>query len=150
MDLNEKKAAAFFSEGFNCAQSVLTPHAQKFGLPPETALKLSSTFGAGMGRQGEVCGTATGALMVIGLALGYVSAVDKEAKERTYQLAHRFLDEFTRQNGSIRCSELLGCRIDEPESLERARQQGLFATICPQLVENASEILDKILNEEIL
>jgi C_GCAxxG_C_C family probable redox protein len=100
-----------------------------------------------MGRQGEVCGAVTGALMVIGLASGHTSVDDKEAKERTYLLAHHFLDEFARRNGSIQCHELLDCRIDEAEGLEKARQKGLFTTICPKLVNEASDILDKILNE---
>ena len=149
MDSSDKNAAALFSEGFNCAQSVLTSHARQFDLSPETALRFSAAFGAGMGRKGEVCGAVTGALMAIGLAYGPTSAEDKEAKERTYLLAHRFLDEFARQNGSIQCRELLGCRIDEPAELERARQQGLFTTICPRLVDEASELLDQLLNENL-
>jgi C_GCAxxG_C_C family probable redox protein len=148
MDLNEKKAAILFAEGFNCAQSVITSHAGQFGLESEIALKLSAAFGAGMGRKGEVCGAVTGALMAIGLASGPTSADDKEAKEHTYLLTRRFLDEFARQNGSILCRELLSCQIDEPEGLEKARQQGLFTTICPRLVDTASEILDGMLEDE--
>jgi C_GCAxxG_C_C family probable redox protein len=150
METNEKKAASLFAEGFNCSQAVIASHAQKFGVAPETAIKLSAAFGAGMGRQGEVCGAATGALMVIGLASGSTSAENKEAKERTYRLAHRFLDEFAQRNGSVRCCELLGYRIDEVEGMEKAGQQGLFTTLCPRLVDGASEILDKMLNEELL
>ena len=146
----EKNSAAFFAEGFNCAQAVLTSHVRQFDLEPETALKLSAAFGAGMGRKGEVCGAVTGALMAIGLASGPTSAGDKEAKERTYRLARRFLDEFAQKNGSIQCRELLGCRIDEAEGLEKARQQGLFTTICPKLVDEASEILDQMLAEQQL
>jgi C_GCAxxG_C_C family probable redox protein len=150
MDFNEKEAATLFAEGFNCAQAVLTSHARQFDLEPETALKLSAAFGAGMGRKGEVCGAVTGALMAIGLAYGSTSADDKEAKEHTYLLTHRFLDEFAQQNGSILCRELLGCQIDKPEGLEKARQQGLFTTICPHLVDESSKILDGLLNEEHL
>jgi C_GCAxxG_C_C family probable redox protein len=146
---NEKKAADLFGEGFNCAQSVLASHAQQFGLSPETALKLSAPFGAGMGRQGEVCGAVTGALMVIGLASGYTTADDKEAKELTYQLASHFLQEFARQNGSTRCGELLGCQINTAEGLEKARQQGLFTTTCPRLVAGATDILHEMLKKEL-
>lgn len=150
MDSNDKKTDTLFAEGFNCAQSVFTSHARQFNLEPETALKLSAAFGAGMGRKGEVCGAATGALMVIGLASGSTSANDKDAKERTYRLARRFLDEFAQRNGSIQCRELLGCEISIPEELERARQQGLFTTICPRLVAGAAAFLDEMLDEEHL
>jgi C_GCAxxG_C_C family probable redox protein len=150
MDSNQKKAGTLFAEGYNCAQSVLASYARQFDLDPETALKLSAAFGGGMGRQGEVCGAATGALMVLGLAAGNTSAIDKDAKERTYHLTRQFLSEFARQNGSIQCRELLGYQINRPEELEKARQQGLFTTLCPRLVEEASELLDQILADEHL
>jgi len=144
---NEKKAAALFAEGFNCSQAVLAAHAQHLDVPLETALRLSSAFGGGMGRHGEVCGAATGALMVIGLVSGHTSADDKDGKERTYNLANMFLQEFASRNGSIQCPELLGCRIDTPEGQAQARKQALFSTICPRLVAGASEILAEILSE---
>lgn len=147
MDSNEKTATELFSEGFNCSQSVIASHAAQFDLSPETALRLSAAFGAGMGRQGEVCGAATGALMTLGLASGATLADDKESKERTHRLAAQFLQEFARQNGSLLCRELLGCRLDTPEGLESARQQGLFSTICPKLVAGADKILDEMLKE---
>ena len=144
---NEKKAAALFAEGINCSQAVLAAHAQHLDVPHETALRLSAAFGGGMGRHGEVCGAATGALMVIGLVSGHTSADDKDGKERTYNLANMFLQEFASRNGSIQCPELLGCRIDTPEGQAQARKQALFSTICPRLVAGASEILAEILSE---
>jgi C_GCAxxG_C_C family probable redox protein len=150
METPETNAATLFAEGFNCAQSVFASHARQFDLESETALKLSSAFGAGMGRKGEVCGAVTGALMVIGLACGPSLASDKETKERTYQLTSRFIDEFVKKNSSSLCRELLGFRIDHPEELEKARQAGVFASVCPRVVKEASEILDQLLAEEKL
>jgi C_GCAxxG_C_C family probable redox protein len=148
MDSNDKNAATLFAEGFNCAQSVITSHARQFDLETEKVLKLSAAFGGGMGRKGEVCGAASGALMVIGMAYGPTSASDKDAKERTYRLTHRFLDEFAQRNGSILCRELLGCRLDNAEEVEKAKQKGPFTTICSKLVEDASELLDEMLEDE--
>ncbi len=150
MATSEKDAAAFFAEGFNCAQSVLAPHARRLGLETEAALKLSAAFGGGMGRKGEVCGAATGALMVLGLTCGSTLATDKEAKERTYRLTHRFLDEFARQNGSILCRELLGCQIDQPEGRQKAQELGVFTTLCPRLVNEAAMLIEKVLADEEL
>ena len=144
---NEKKASSLFAEGFSCSQSVLAAHAQQLNVPLETALRLSAAFGGGMGRHGEVCDAATGALMVIGLVSGHTSAEDKEGKERTYGLANQFLQEFASRNGSIYCPELLGCRLDTPAGQAQAREQALFSTICPRLVAGASEILAEMLNE---
>lgn len=52
-----------FSQNFNCAQSVLIPFANALGMDQDGLLRLSSPFGAGVSRQGEVCGAVTGALL---------------------------------------------------------------------------------------
>ena len=72
-----------FAQGFSCSQSIFSAFVLQLGLSTETALKLSSPFGAGMARQGQVCGALTGALMVLGLQQGNV---DPEGKEKTYQI----------------------------------------------------------------
>jgi C_GCAxxG_C_C family probable redox protein len=127
---------------------LLVSRAGQFGLPNETALKLSAAFGGGMGREGEVCGAASGALMVIGLAHGQTGPEQKEAKEHTYQLTRRFIAEFTRRNGGLHCSDLLGCQIGTPEGMQQAQEKSLFATVCPKLVAEASQILSELLDEK--
>jgi C_GCAxxG_C_C family probable redox protein len=149
MAFNDKQSSEYFAEGFNCAQSVLAAHAGQFSLEPETALKISAAFGAGMGRQGEVCGAVTGALMALGLKSGAISADDKESKERTYNLTHKFLEEFAKKNGSFICRELLGHQLDNPEERKKAQESGVFSTVCPKLVEEASEMLDQMLADEL-
>ena len=52
---------------YNCAQSVLIPFAEDFGMSREEAFRVAANFGAGM-RMGSVCGAVTGALMALGLA----------------------------------------------------------------------------------
>ncbi len=64
------KAKAFFEQGYNCAQSVALAFCDETGLAPETAAKLASSFGAGMGRLREVCGAVSGALLVLGAVKG--------------------------------------------------------------------------------
>jgi C_GCAxxG_C_C family probable redox protein len=142
-----QEAAELFAEGYSCSQSLLVSRAGEFGLSTENALKVSAAFGGGLGRQGEVCGAVSGALMVIGLAHGQTAPQQKEAKEHTYQLTRRFIAEFTRRTGALHCSDLLGCQIGTPEGLQQAQEQSLFKTVCPRLVAEASQILDEILNE---
>ena len=48
-----------FNMGIICAQQVLTHFADRLGLPEETALRVASAFGSGMGRA-EVCGCVSG------------------------------------------------------------------------------------------
>ncbi|MBQ1275792.1 MAG: C_GCAxxG_C_C family protein, partial [Flavobacteriales bacterium] len=58
------KAMALFKEGYNCSQAVCLAFAdvysEKYAIEESTILKLSSSFGGGMGRLREVCGAVTG------------------------------------------------------------------------------------------
>lgn len=65
------KAMALFKEGYNCAQSVFVAFEEECGLERSCALKLSSSFGGGMGRLREVCGAVSGMFMVAGMLYGY-------------------------------------------------------------------------------
>ena len=58
-----------FNMGIICAQQVLAHFADRLNLPEETALRVASAFGSGMGKA-EVCGCVSGALMVLGLMHG--------------------------------------------------------------------------------
>src|SRR5690606_21185680 len=98
-----------------CSQAVLTAFAPELGLDRDSALKVSGTFGAGMGRLGEVCGALTGAFMAIGLKYGRVRANDEEMKEKAYACVMQVADEFRRRHGSLRCRELLGYDLGTPE-----------------------------------
>jgi C_GCAxxG_C_C family probable redox protein len=138
-------AVACFREGFNCSQAILSVWGGEFGLERETALRVSSAFGAGMGRLGEVCGAVTGALIVIGLKHGQTEAKDKETKERNYSLVRDFVGRFRSRNGSLLCRELLGCDLTTAEGMETAKQKGLFTERCPRFVRDAGEILEDVL-----
>jgi len=94
---------------------------------------------------GETCGAVTGAFMVIGLKYGNTKTGDDGARERTYELVGEFAKRFRSSHGSIVCRELLGYDLSNPEERTAARKKGLFTTLCPQLVQDAVEILEKIL-----
>ena len=74
------KAMELFLDGYNCAQSVFTAFCDLHGMEEKEALRLSSSFGGGMGRMREVCGALSGIFMAAGLLYGYDSPDDKEAK----------------------------------------------------------------------
>ena len=140
-----ERAVSCFQEGFSCAQSVLSAYGPQLGLDRECCLKVAGAFGAGMGRMGRTCGAVSGALMVIGLKHGKTRGEDDQAKERAYGLVQEFVHEFERRNGSTVCNELLGCDIGTPEGMALAQEKGLFDTLCPKLVQDAAEILDRTL-----
>jgi C_GCAxxG_C_C family probable redox protein len=137
-------AAEHFDQGFNCAQSVLAAFTSHLGLSESQALKLASPFGGGIARRGQVCGAVSGALLVLGLARGSDTPAGKEA---AYQMAQEFLKCFEDRHASILCRDLLGCDISTPEDFQRARQQGLFSTTCPQFVLDGVDIVQSMLAE---
>jgi len=140
-----EQAVSCFEEGFVCSQALLSTYSPQFGLDRETALKVASAFGAGMGSMGEICGAVTGALMVIGLKHGRTIVEDKQSKEKTYSLVNEFVNRFKSRNGLIVCRELLDCDISTPEGINIAREKKLFTTLCPKYVRDAAEIIEQIL-----
>jgi C_GCAxxG_C_C family probable redox protein len=137
-------ANARFARGFNCAQSIFSAFAWRYGISSEFAVRLSAPFGAGMGRQGEVCGALTGALMILGLQYGPEQPGDKED---IYRIAHEFILQFQQRHGAIHCRELLGQDISTPEGLQSAREKDLFTDVCPMLIDETAKALTKYLGE---
>jgi C_GCAxxG_C_C family probable redox protein len=124
---------------------VLSSFGEELGLDRERALRIAGAFGGGMGRRGETCGAVTGAFMAIGLKYGKARAEDEGARDKTYELVREFVNRFQSSHGSIICRDLLGCDLSNPEGLKTASEKGLFDTLCPQLVQDATEILEEIL-----
>ena len=139
------KAISFFKNGLNCSQSMVATYGPRFGLEHETAVKLGSGLGGGLGRTGETCGAVTGSILVLGLAFDSGRAGDKESKDRVAAKVREFLDRFCKANGTTRCRDLIQCDISTPEKSADAKVKGVFDTICPKLIESAARILEQMI-----
>ena len=95
-----EQAERFFMEGLNCAQAVFCAFAPDFGLALDVAKRLACGLGGGVGRQREVCGAVTGAVLVLGLRHG-------EDKAAVYPHVQSFCAAFSQEAGSIVCRTLL-------------------------------------------
>ena len=84
---------------FNCCQAVLVTFAEDIGLTEQQAFDLGANFGSGM-RCGSVCGTLTGALMVLGMR-----GCDGDRSAA-------FLRQFREKHGEINCAALLKASHD--------------------------------------
>jgi len=137
-------AKAYFKEGYNCAQSVFLAFHEECGLDFETALKMSSSFGAGMGRLREVCGAVSGMFMVAGILYGYTDPQNHKAKTKHYQRIQYLAKEFEDRNHSIICRELLGLKPgkDKPEP-ELRTSEYYRKRPCADLVEMAADIMEQ-------
>lgn len=140
-----EKAKNFFQSHYNCAQSILLAFAADFNLPETKASQIAQAFGGGLARQGEICGTVIGALMVIGLKYGKTRPEDDEAREKTYSLARKFISLFKEKHGTLLCRELIGVDLSQPGGYEMASSRGLFNSICSSLIASAIKLLEEIL-----
>ena len=135
-------AVALFEKGYNCSQSVFLAFSDMYDMDEETALKISSSFGGGMGRLREVCGAVTGMFMVAGMIYGYADPDDREGKKNHYERIQQLAKEFEKENGNLICRNLLDLEekrqspVPEPRTKEYYRKRP-----CSQLVRNAAEIM---------
>lgn len=141
-----ERAIENFSRGYNCSQSVLSAFVDDFGLEFDTAMAMARGFGGGIGHTGGICGTITGAVMVIGLATG-VDADNREAKGRAYEYVQEFMGHFLQHHESLRCSDLLGHDIGDPDEFSVIREKNLFQTVCTRLIADGVELLEEMLEE---
>jgi len=141
---HETRARELFHAGYNCAQAVLLAFSDVTGLCERAALTLSASFGGGMGRLREVCGTVSGASMVAGILYAPLDPCDHEAKKAHYARIQYLAGEFKRQNGSYICRELLDLPkgADDPEP-EKRSESYYHRRNCEDYVGIAARILDE-------
>ncbi len=132
--------------GYNCAQAVFCAFCDVTGLDINTAARLSSSFGGGIGRLREVCGTVSGALMALGYIQGYSNPLDRKAKVAHYCLVQKYARLFSEQNGSIVCHELLkNVQVTEGSVPEERTPEFYARRPCLRLAGEAASILDQLL-----
>ncbi|PNV60712.1 hypothetical protein C0033_17185 [Clostridium sp. chh4-2] len=143
---HREKAKENFMAGYNCAQSVFLAFCDETGLDRETAARLASSFGGGMGRLREVCGAVSGMFMAAGMIKGYEDPKDQDGKKAQYQLVQDLAEAFKEKNDSIICRELLGLtqHSDSPVPSERTEEY-YQKRPCAELVADAAEILERML-----
>lgn len=149
MESRKEKAVGLFKQGYNCSQSVFAAYSDLYGIEDETAFRISSSFGAGMGRMREVCGTCSGMFLVAGLESGATEGRDAAGKQANYAMVQMLAEEFRKRNGTIICRELLGLgtpQVTAAEFKETKPEERTDAYYkkrpCVRLVEEAAEILE--------
>lgn len=149
MTLKEEKARALFREGYNCAQSVVGAFCDEMQMEKETALRLASSFGGGMGRLREVCGTVSGMFLIAGALYGYDAPKDYEAKKEHYERIQELATRFQAENGSIVCRELLGAAgRDNSPAPSRRTEEYYKKRPCEELVGTAARIMEAYMAQQ--
>lgn len=149
MSAHEQRAEALFRQGYNCAQAVFAAFSDVTGIPEAEALRLSSSFGGGMGRLREVCGAVSGMFLAVGALYGYDEPTPPKRAEH-YARIQALAAQFQAQYGSIVCRELLhgqaaagGAPAARTEEFYRKRP-------CLSLVRGAAAMLDDYLEKNPL
>ncbi len=146
MESRVRQAVETFESGYTCAQSVFATYADLFGMDRETALRLASPMGGGVGRMREICGVVSAMALLAGLKEGNTDPANEEGKEKIYLLVREMADKFKSKNGTIICRELLGIEGREESAKPSARTREYYESRpCSRLVAEASGIIEEML-----
>ena len=142
MKSKSEVAVEKFLTGYNCAQAVLFAYGPELGLDGETALKVTTGLGAGMGLRGEVCGALTGGILALGLRYGRGGQQDCSATEQTYRKTQELMARFEQRLGACSCRVLLdGCDLRTEEGRQRFKEHDLLHKTCVRCVQTVAEEL---------
>ncbi len=160
-------AKEYFLKGYNCSQAVLLSFSDLTGLDEKVAMKLASSFGGGMGRMREVCGTVSGMLMVLGILYGYdaTAPTASEDKAAHYTRVQEIAGRFRAETGSIICRELLANHVKRLEAKYTEKDEQIDAMLsdsaaptprsaeyykkrpCAEIAARAASLLDAYIKE---
>lgn len=133
-----ENAISIFNRNYNCAQAILAAYGPEYGLEPDLALKLASVFGSGTARTGGMCGSVTGALMI--LSLRYCEGKPKGLLEKpVHKKARLFIKRFEAEASSTNCNAM---RDKDPHRGKYVRGNN---ERCTGFVELACRLLEEML-----
>ena len=146
---HREKAIKYFCEGYNCAQAVFAAFCDVTGYSEEDALMLASSFGGGMGRMRETCGTCSAMFMVAGVLKGYTDTSTDAPKKEHYERIQKMAAAFRAEHGTIICRELLSSLKPTSTPTPSARTEEYYRVRpCVRFVATAADILDRMIEGE--
>lgn len=150
LEVRINRAVELFNEGYNCSQSVVAAFADLYGFTFEQSLRMSASFGGGIGRMRQTCGAACGMFLLTGLDCGAIDGSDRAGKSHNYAQVQQLAAQFKAQNGSLICAELLGLKPNVPTSSKaEARTTEYYKKRpCPMMVKTAATIFANYLKEK--
>ncbi len=140
-------AMANFLKGYNCSQAIALAFADLVPIDESTLLKMASSFGGGMGRLREVCGSVSGMFMIAGLLYGYDGPETGEVKTEHYVRIQELAKRFEEKHGTIICREMLGLSVRHDTPVPEARTKEYYQKRpCAEIIGDAAEILEQFIN----
>ena len=143
----KEQAVAYFKQGYNCSQSVVLAFKDLVNIDEATLLKIASPFGGGMGRLREVCGSLSGAFIILGLLYGYDTPETGQVKAELYERVQSLARQYENDKGSIVCRELMHLNVKHDDSKPEARTKDFYTKRpCIELIAYATELLENYIN----
>ena len=143
-----EKARDLFLSGCSCSQAVFCAFAEDFGIEKDAALKLTSSFGGGLGGMRETCGAVSGMLMAAGMKWGYSDVGDLEIKTAHYARVRSLIEAFKQAHDTIVCRELLSALGEQKQEPSARTAEYYKVRPCVLFVETAARLLDEMDDKE--
>jgi C_GCAxxG_C_C family probable redox protein len=141
--MSKKEAAIeMFNNNSACSQAVLTVFAEELGMDRALAHKLSTGFGAGIGRRQKICGAFSGGAMVLGLRYGNINGSESDKKDKTVEEVQKFLHHMEFRTGSLDCQRLLNLDLNTEEGQMEFSENNLKERVCAECIREAIEYLE--------
>ena len=150
VEARAKAGVELFLQGYNCSQAVAMTFADIYGISPTLMSRLAASFGGGIGRMRETCGSACGMFLLAGLETGkdlenpYPSAA---LKKQNYEAVQQLASAFKATNGSLLCRELLGGTASTLPTPDERNVHYYSTRPCARMVETTIRIYCKYLEE---
>ena len=138
-----RAAMEYHGRGFNCGQSVLEAFRDMTGLTEDQCRRIGTGLGGGF-RCGDICGAASGAVLVLGMLHPH-NEEDLAQKAATAKLVKEFVGRFSAQfQDTLDCRDLLPAKslVPVPEAAELGASKH-----CETLIISAVAILYDYLEE---
>lgn len=147
-----ERSLELFMSGYNCCQSVVAAFADLYGFTQEQALRMSASFGGGIGRMRMTCGAACGMFLLAGLDCGATEGPDRAGKSHNYAVVQRLAEEFKKLHGTMICAELLGLKKPENSPQAEARTEAYYKKRpCPMMIRTGARLFaDYLLGKIVL
>ena len=129
---------------FNCCETVLKTLSEHFDLESDLIPRIGTGIGAGVSRNGLLCGCISGPALFIGIKMG--RNTPEEDPTKTWALVDEYLEAFKEKYRYTNCRQLTGVNVKTPEGMKKYFES-IHDYACAErlkfAVEKAVEILEK-------
>ena len=142
-----ERAREYFKQGYACSQAVAMAFSDLTTISEADWAKLTLPFGGGLGRLRLTCGAVSGMSAVIGLLMGQ-EGTNPENKATMYEITRKLCAQFSEENGSLICADLLSGNnlwVEKGGAPEQRTQEYYKKRPCGELVYSAAKILEDYL-----